>query len=158
MCYCSPRSLSKGLMLRGAYRRMELGLQSYIGCVGVFRTVLNLYVATVVLSRVISGGSLLAGRARWGAGCCVFGCTSLRDVPEGRYKCNSIVILDAVILAGLWRQRGETGLRIVVWALHVGRERQGTAAASNTFRWEVITIDFVHLAVLRERAGACKFA
>lgn len=41
----------------------------------------------------------------------------LRGVLEGRYKCNSIDVLDAVLLAGLWRQRGETGLRIVVLSL-----------------------------------------
>lgn len=95
---------------------MELELESDIGCMGIFRMVLYLYVAEVVLSRVILGGSLVAGRARGGgAGCCIFGCTSSWGVVlEGRFKCNSIDVLDAVMLAGLWRQRGETGLRIVV--------------------------------------------
>lgn len=102
---------------------MELELESDIGCMGIFRMVLYLYVAEVVLSRVILGGSLVAGRARGGgAGCCIFGCTSFWGVVlEGRFKCNSIDVLDAVMLAGLWRQRGETGLRIVVWAFNVGR-------------------------------------
>ena len=110
-------AFSKGLILRDAYRIVELGLQSYIGCVGVFRMVLNLYIAKLALSRVISGGNLLSGRAR-GRRLLYFwmyifpgGCT------KGRYRCNNIDVLDAVLLAGLWRQRGETGLRIVILSL-----------------------------------------
>lgn len=33
-------------------------------------------------------------------------------------------------------------------------ESRGTAAASSTFGWEVITIDFMHLPVLRELVQA----
>lgn len=40
----------------------------------------------------------------------------------------------------------------------MGRESCGTAAASDTFGWEVITINFVHLPVLRERVGVHEFA
>lgn len=79
-------------------------------------------------------------------------------VLERRYKCNSFSTLDVVILAGLWRRRGKTGFRIVVWAFNVGRKWQGTAAASSSVGWEAVTIDFMHLPVLRERPAARKFA
>lgn len=65
-CYCSPRSLSKGLILHDLYRRMELGLQSGIKCMPVFKVVLDLYVAEVVLCRVISGGSSLSWESKRG--------------------------------------------------------------------------------------------
>lgn len=55
---------------------MKLGLQPGAGYVGVFRMVLNLYVAKAVLSGVSLGGSRPAGRTRGHAGCCIFECTS----------------------------------------------------------------------------------
>jgi len=66
--YSSPTSLSKGLILRDAYRRMELGLQPDTGCVAIFRGVLNLYVAKVALSRVTSGGSSRSWESKRGCG------------------------------------------------------------------------------------------
>lgn len=97
---------------------MERGLQPDIRCVAVFRVVLNLYVAKVVLGRVISGGSSLSWESTRGCRLLYFWMyIFLGSVPEGRYKCNSIDVLNAVLLAALWRQRGETGLRIVVLSL-----------------------------------------
>lgn len=80
--------------------------------------VLNLCVAKVVLSRVISGGSSLSWESERGCRLLYFGMyIFLGGVLEGRYECNSIDLLDALLLAVLWRQRDETGLRIVVLSL-----------------------------------------
>lgn len=66
MCSCSPRSLSKGLILHDAYRRMDLGLRLGLRYVAAFSIILNLYVSKVVLSRVILGGGLLSLESKRG--------------------------------------------------------------------------------------------
>lgn len=127
-CYCSPRSLSKGLVLHDACRRTELGLWLDLRYVAAFSLILNLSASKALLSRVISGGGLLSLESKRGYGLLrLLVYTFLGDVPKEKYKCNAADVLDAVMLDRLWWQRGEIGFEIVVckdWAFSVGRAEQ----------------------------------
>lgn len=103
MCSCSPRSLSKGLILHDAYRRMDLGLRLGLRYVAAFSIILNLYVSKVVLSRVILGGGLLSLESKRGYNLLyLLMHTFLGDVLKEKYKCNATDVLDAVMLGRLW--------------------------------------------------------